>query len=415
LSRPFSQLNPLECSQQALEWIMKFNALVYYQNYESLFGADRSASFQDPALAPNGQLYDQSRVVSSRYGSKLALTKDDIWDDYLKATLGFDTLFDQGKQDLWLTQRTYAPEMKYTDLSPFFQLDIQPIDSLKLTAGVRYEYAKLDIDSFRTVAANNGVDVEGGKLDFDKTLYNVGAVWTTPYQPLSLFANYSQGFGIPDVGRTLRGIRTAGQSVSQVPLEPIVTDNIEAGFRVQQDPFDLEVSYYESSSKLGERVVDVNGTYQSERQKTRIDGIEATLGYKVNDDHRLKVGYSHIRGRYDSDGNGSLDGKLDGLNVPPDRLTASWAATWSPKWTSFIQANYAFDRTMDDAEKDFNGYLLVDAAVGYALPRGKLKLAVANLLNKEYITYYSQSAIVNSDRYFSGRGRTLTLGYSVDF
>ncbi|MFP1766902.1 TonB-dependent receptor [Lonsdalea quercina] len=394
---------------------MKFNALVYYQNYESLFGADRSASFQDPALAPRGQLYDQSRVVSSRYGSKLALTKDDLWDDYLKATLGFDTLFDRGKQDLWLTQRTYAPEMQYTDLSPFFQLDIQPIDSLKLTAGVRYEYAKLDIDSFRTVAANNGVDVEGGKLDFDKTLYNVGAVWTTPYTPLSLFANYSQGFGIPDVGRTLRGIRAAGQSVSQLPLEPIVTDNIEAGFRVQQDPFDLEVSYYESSSKLGERVVDVNGTYQSERQKTRINGIEATLGYKVNDDHRLKVGYSQIRGRYDSDGNGSLDGKLDGLNVPPDRLTASWAATWSPKWTSFIQANYAFDRTMDDAEKDFNGYLLVDAAVGYALPRGKLKLAVANLFNKEYITYYSQSAIVNSDRYFSGRGRTLTLGYSVDF
>ncbi|WP_304167898.1 TonB-dependent receptor [Lonsdalea britannica] len=394
---------------------MKFNALVYYQNYESLFGADRSASFQDPALAPRGQLYDQSRVVSSRYGTKLALTKDDIWDDYLKATLGFDTLFDRGRQDLWLTQRTYAPEMEYTDLSPFFQLDIQPIDSLKITAGVRYEYAKLNIDSFRTVAANNGVDVEGGKLDFDKTLYNVGAVWTTPYQPLSLFANYSQGFGIPDVGRTLRGIRTAGQSVSLLPLDPIVTDNIEAGFRVQQDPFDLEVSYYESSSKLGERVVDVSGTYQSERQKTRIDGIEATLGYKVNDDHRLKVGYSHIRGRYDSDGNGSLDGKLDGLNVPPDRLTASWAATWSPKWTSFIQANYAFDRTMDDAEKDFNGYLLVDAAVGYALPRGKLKLAVANLFNKEYITYYSQSAIVNSDRYFSGRGRTLTLGYSVDF
>ncbi|OSM96812.1 TonB-dependent receptor [Lonsdalea populi] len=394
---------------------MKFNALVYYQNYESLFGADRSSSFQDPALAPRGQLYDQSRVVSSRYGSKLALTKDDIWEDYLKATLGFDTLFDRGKQDLWLTQRTYAPEMEYTDLSPFLQLDIQPIDSLKITAGVRYEYAKLNIDSFRTVAANNGVDVEGGKLDFDKTLYNVGAVWTTPYQPLSLFANYSQGFGIPDVGRTLRGIRTAGQSVSQLPLDPIVTDNIEAGFRVQQDPFDLEVSYYESSSKLGERVVDVGGTYQSEREKTRIDGIEATLGYKVNDDHRLKVGYSHIRGRYDSDGNGSLDGKLDGLNVPPDRLTASWAATWSPKWTSFIQANYAFDRSMDNAEKDFNGYLLVDAAVGYALPRGKLKLAVANLFDKKYITYYSQSAIINSERYFSGRGRTLTLGYSVDF
>lgn len=400
---------------------MKFSSLAYYQNYESLFGADTSASFQDIRLAPLNRLYDQSRVTSSRYGTKVSLTKDDLWDDYLKATVGFDTLFDTGKQDFWLTQRLYAPEMRYTDLSPFMQWDIQPVDSLKITTGVRYEYARLDIDSFRTVAAstakapNNSVDVQGGRLSFNKTLYNVGAVWTTPYQPLSLFANYSQGFGIPDVGRTLRGIKVANQSVSMLPLEPIVTDNIETGFRIQKDPLDMEFSYYRSSAKLGERVVDAGGTFQSERQKTRIDGIEASLGYKLNDDHRLKLGYSHVQGRYDSDGNGSLDGKLDGLNIPPDRLTASWSANWTPQWSSFIQANYAFDRIMDESAKNFNGYLLLDAAVGYKLPKGKINLSVANLLDKQYITYYSQSAIVNQLRYFSGRGRTVTLGYSVDF
>ncbi|ADM97830.1 TonB-dependent receptor [Dickeya dadantii 3937] len=400
---------------------MKLNSLVYYQNYESLFGADNSGSFQDISIAPRNQLYDQSRVTSSRYGSKVALTKDDIWDDYLKATVGFDTLFDTGKQDLWLTKRVYAPQMKYTDLSPFMQFDIQPIESLKITTGVRYEYARLDIDSFRTVAAstvsapNNSVDVQGGRLSFNKTLYNVGAVWTTPYQPLSLFANYSQGFGIPDVGRTLRSIRTAGQSVSMLQLEPIVTDNVETGFRIQKDPVEFELSYYRSTSKLGERVVDVNGTFQSERQKTRIDGIETSLGYKVNDDHRLKFGYSHIQGWFDNDGNGSLDSKLDGLNIPPDRLTASWSANWTPQWSSFIQANYAFDRIMDNRQMDFNGYVLFDAAVGYKLPKGKINLAVSNLFDKEYITYYSQSGNVSPLRYFSGRGRTVTLGYSVDF
>ncbi|QDX32010.1 TonB-dependent receptor [Dickeya poaceiphila] len=400
---------------------MKFSSLAYYQNYESLFGADTSDSFQDVSLAPLKRLYDQSRVTSSRYGTKVTLTKDDIWDDYLKATVGFDTLFDTGKQDLWLTQRIYAPEMKYTDLSPFMQWDIKPVDSLKITTGVRYEYARLDIDSFRTVAAstveksNNSADVQGGRLSFNKTLYNVGAVWTTPYQPLSLFANYSQGFGIPDVGRTLREIKIPNQSVNMLLLEPIVTDNVETGFRIQKDPVEFELSYYRSTSKLGERVEDVNGTFQSKRQKTRIDGIETSLGYKVNDDHRLKVGYSHIQGWFDSDGNGSLDGKLDGLNIPPDRLTASWSANWTPQWSSFIQANYAFDRIMDKRQQDFNGYLLVDAAVGYKLPKGKVNLAVSNLFDREYITYYSQSAIVNSLRYFSGRGRTVTLGYSVDF
>lgn len=51
---------------------------------------------------------------------------------------------------------------------------------------------------------------------------------------------------------------------------------------------------------------------------------------------------------------------------------------------------------MDNRQQDFNGYLLVDAAVGYKLPKGKINLAVSNLFDKEYITYYSQSAIVNS-------------------
>jgi iron complex outermembrane receptor protein len=80
-----------------------------------------------------------------------------------------------------------------------------------------------------------------------------------------------------------------------------------------------------------------------------------------------------------------------------------------------IQANWALGKEFDDEEKDFSGYALVDAAVGYNLPYGKVKLGVSNLLNKQYVTYYSQSASVDPDRYFAGRGRTATLGYSIDF
>lgn len=83
--------------------------------------------------------------------------------------------------------------------------------------------------------------------------------------------------------------------------------------------------------------------------------------------------------------------------------------------TSFIQANWALSREFDEEDKDFTGYALVDAAVGYKLPRGQLNLAVSNLFDKQYMTYYSQSALVEPDRYFSGRGRTVTLGYNVDF
>jgi len=394
---------------------MKLTALLYYQRYEALFGATNSSSFQDPTIAPIGTLYDQSRAYTDKYGSKIALTKDDLWDDKVKATIGFDTLFDNSKQDLWSTKRTYVPEIKYTDLSPFIQLEYAPIESVTLSGGVRYEYARLNIDSYQTVWANDNVSVQGGTPTFDKTLYNAGIVWTI-FEPVSIFASYNEGFTVPDVGRVLRGIDSPGVKLDDYSgLQPIVTKNSEVGIRLQQSQFDFEASYYKSTSKLGSRVELLGDAFVARREKTEIDGMELSAGYRPNEDHKFTLAWSHMKGRYDSNDDGQLDAKLDGLNIAPDRIIASWSANWDPKLSTFLQANWALGKTFDDQNKDFSGYALVDAAVGYRLPYGKLSLGVSNLLNKQYITYYSQSASVDPDRYFAGRGRTATLGYSIDF
>ncbi|BFM03826.1 hypothetical protein Psyaliredsea_24730 [Psychrobacter alimentarius] len=96
-------------------------------------------------------------------------------------------------------------------------------------------------------------------------------------------------------------------------------------------------------------------------------------------------------------------------------MIASWGAKWSDKINSYIQVNHAFDRNFDGQNLDFDGYTLVDGSISYKLPKGVANLAVSNLLDKEYITYYSQSALDDDDRYFAGQGRTVTVGYSVDF
>lgn len=221
---------------------------------------------------------------------------------------------------------------------------------------------------------------------------------------------------MPDVGRVLRGIDTPGVKLSDYnSLQPIITKNSEVGFRVQQAPFDFEASYYKSTSKLGSRVELQNDAFVARREKTEIDGVEVSAGYAPNADHKLTLAWSHMRGRYDSDDNGSLDAKLDGLNIAPDRIIASWSANWNTELSTFLQANWALSKKFDDEEKDFSGYAIVDAAVGYKLPYGQLSLGISNLLNKQYVTYYSQSASVDPDRYFAGRGRTATLGYSLNF
>ncbi|ASY82505.1 TonB-dependent receptor [Pectobacterium polaris] len=394
---------------------MKLSALVFNQRYEALFGATNSNTFQDPAIAPSGMLYEQSRSVANKYGTKLALTKDDLLDDTLKVTVGFDTLYDKGKQDLYQTKRTYVPEMEYTNYSPFIQGEYQLLDNVTLHAGVRHEIAKLRVGGYQTLAFYGGHSVEGGSPKFNETLYNAGIVYAAT-DSLSLFANYSEGFGMPDVGRALRSIRRSGVSLKNFDgFKPVVTDNVETGFRFKRDKFDFEASYYESKSKLGENVTESGGVFLSERQRTQIRGVEVTAGYQINEQHKVNASYAHSEGKYDDNKDGKVDTKFNGLNIAPDRLITSWSANWNDKWSSFVQANYAFGRSFDDAGMAFDGYLLMDAAVGYKLPYGRLNVAVANLLDKQYITYYSQAGLVNDTRYFSGRGRTVTLGYSVDF
>ncbi|MEX0603795.1 MAG: TonB-dependent receptor [Marinobacter sp.] len=394
---------------------MVFNAQAYSQQFEGRFGATLTPTFQDESIAPDGTLFDQSQAESDKLGAKFTLTKANLLNDRLKLTGGLDLLKDTTAQTLVLTDRSWVPETDFNNYAPFLQAEIKPVDNLILSTGVRHEIAELDVDTFQTLDSANGVTVDGGKPNFEETLFNAGVVYK-PLNWLSLFANYSEGFGMADVGRVLRGISQENQDVDDfLDLQPVVTENREIGFRVDYHPVDFELSYYESDSDLGSRLELINDTYFVQREKTEINGYEATLGFAAHEQHRLELAYSRINGEFDSDQDGDVDSKLDGLNIPPNRLTTNWRAQWNNKLDSLIQASHAFDRSFDDPQKEFDGYTLVDASLGYRLPAGKINLALANLFNEDYITYYSQSAQVNDTRYFKGRGRTVTLGYSLDF
>lgn len=76
----------------------------------------------------------------------------------MKVTAGFDVLLGKNKQDLYLTKRTYVPEIEYTNYSPFLQTEYALLDNVTLHAGVLHEIARLKVDDYRTQSADaNGV------------------------------------------------------------------------------------------------------------------------------------------------------------------------------------------------------------------------------------------------------------------
>ncbi|SEJ67682.1 iron complex outermembrane recepter protein [Pseudomonas linyingensis] len=393
----------------------QLTAQLFSQRFRARYGGNILASFQDPAIAPVGTLFDQSQNESDKYGGKLSLSRDDLFDGTLKLTGGLDFLQDTTSQMLIATDREWVPETVFQNLAPFLQAEVRATERLTLHGGVRHEFAELEVDSFRTIASAGGVSVEGGKPDFEETLYNAGLVFQAN-DWAQIFANYSEGFGMPDVGRVLRGISQPNQSVdSFLDLQPIVTDNREIGLRLNWQDVDFEISYFESDSDLGSRLQNVGGIYQVRRERTEIDGVEATAGWQINDTHRLQASYAKLNGESDTDGDGKVDTDLDGANISPDRYGLSWQANWTDKLNSRVQANHYASRSFDTPGLDFDGYSLVDASLGYQLPVGAVSLGVENLLNRDYMTYYAQAASTRDDQFFAGRGRTFTLGYQVDF
>lgn len=394
---------------------MDLKIQAYYQDFEGRFGATDSGTFQDASIAPVGTLYDQSQANSTKVGSKVTLIKDGLIDDRLKLTTGFDVLSDTTEQKLVLTDRPWVPETTYFNYAPFLQADFEVLEGLQFHSGVRYEVAELDVPTYQTVASQNSVTVDGGTPTFKEALFNFGITYN-PVESVSLFGNYSEGFGIPDVGRVLRGIDQPGQDVDTfLNLKPIITENIELGVRYNDRVWNAEFSVYETKAELGSRLEQVGDDFFVEREKSRMRGLELSGGYWLNEENKIGVGYSYIQGKYDSDGNGSLDAKFNGLNVPPNRLIATWSSAWTDNFSTFLQVQHNFSKGFDEPNLNFSGYTITDLAATYKLPTGKINMAIENLLNEDYVTYYSQAALANDDRYFNGRGRTVTVGYSVGF
>lgn len=417
---PFNESMTTQLAYNHDDWFgNELDAKVYHQRFRAQFGVHPVAfPYQDEQ--GNDRL-DQSSTRSDKLGAKFTLSRDGLFDDRLGLTTGIDLLQDETAQELAQTGRIYSPEATFRNAAAFLQGEFQLADPLTLHAGVRQEWAELDVDTYATLDRSTSVQndletVDGGQPTFNETLFNIGLVYQAT-DSAQLFANYSQGFGMPDVGRVLRGIDEPGQDVDTLlDLEPIVTDNYEIGTRFDWDRYGLELSYFESNSDLGQRFeADAQGNFQVQREKTEIRGVEVTGDMQLSDAHELRLSYAHAEGKSDTDGDGSVDTKLGARNLSPDTLRLGWSAAWNDRLSSHLQAGYYFDRSFDDPDLEFDGYTLVDASLAYQLPVGRATFGIENLTDEQYITYYSQSALANDDLYFAGRGRTFTLGYQIDF
>ncbi|MBY0344526.1 MAG: TonB-dependent receptor, partial [Sphingomonadales bacterium] len=338
----------------------------FWNRTADIYGGGTFADFQDPAIAPVGTLFDQSQNISRKWGINAS------WErgfGPLNIVAGVDLLNDHTVQVLAQTGRAWVPPTDYRSIAPFTQANLALWDGkVRLAGGVRWENVEITIDDYQTLWFYGPQAVGGGSPSFDRVLPNGGIV-IEPSPGIRAYASYAQGYTVPDVGRITRAIRTPNVDLDRfLDIAPVVADNREIGFEVNRGPIEARATYYWSDSDEGQLLVLVGDVFEVQRQRIEIEGLELNLvtqtpvpGLKIG------VGYAHLNGRVDTNGDGIVNADLDGANIGPDRLNLSADYTNGPV-NLRLQSRTHFERRFDggDPRNDFAGYHLLDGSVTVA-------------------------------------------------
>jgi iron complex outermembrane receptor protein len=388
----------------------------FWNRTADIYGGGTFADFQDPAIAPVGTLFDQSQNISRKWGVNAS------WErgfGPLNVVLGADLLNDHTVQVLAQTGRAWVPPTDYRSIAPFAQGNLALWDGkVRLAGGVRWENVEISIPDYQTLWFYGSRQVGGGSPSFDRVLPNGGIV-IEPSPGIRAYASYAQGYTVPDVGRITRAIRTNGVDLDNyLDIAPVVADNREVGVEVKRGPIDASATYFWSDSDKGQLLVLVGDVFEVQRQRIEIEGIELNLTTETPiPGLKLGVGYAHLNGRVDTNGDGIVNADLDGANIGPDRLNLSADYTTGPVALR-LQSRTHFEKKFDggDPRNDFAGYTLLDGSVTLATDVGSFTLAAQNLLDRQYIDYNSDTQRPTDNlRYFAGRGRTITISWLGQF
>lgn len=410
----------------------RLSAQMYYRDYFTRF-----TPFDARAVATRGGNVDQIMQNSEVFGGRLTLrtplggsgNTELVWGgDYNqeRSDMPID-VFDPAVYDTSgglvfdkTGKLTYMPPLKTRSAGAFAQLQHRFDEHWSVDGGLRYEYSTAEYDDFVPLSesrAASPVAVKGGEIHYDAVLSNLGIVYS-PVLGQEIYASFSQGFQLPDVGIQLRNARR-GFDLGASDLEPVKTNNYELGWRGELGSNTLStLALFYTTSKLGD-VQSFNNGLILTRTKERIYGAEASADW-LSDDAVWGAGGSAtwMRGREKPDDKGWQD--MTGYRVPPLKLSAYIQYKPTLDWSNRLQAtffdskDYRLDGVDSFGRHKVSTYTTVDLISQYQIsPDDKLSVGIQNLFNRDYYPLYSQLLRNNNNTsHLPAPSTVLTVSYT---
>lgn len=340
------------------------------------------------------------------------------------------------KFDRMATLERY-PGFSAKQVAAYAQVNWDVTPDVKITAGLRQEHIDISVDDYVDIYTQillaNGVGktaeiIRGGSDDYSATLPNFGVVWSLEGNR-QLYANFSQGFTIPDPAKyygqgdytlmpaTGDFVLDASTDINTSPLAPIKTNQVQFGFRGNSSSVDYNVSAFYTRSDKAVRVVPVVLNVVQFDQPGRTYGIQGKIGYWFAQDWQIGTGGIWVRTKE------KVDGRWQNTTITtasPSKLVSFLKYSPGENLSATLQATSLADLKDGDGQ-ELHGYTTLDLFAAWQLGHWQINAGIQNLTNRDYQTLWSQrqqifaGAALAPAVYFPGVGRSYSVTATWDF
>lgn len=330
------------------------------------------------------------------------------------------------------------PGYRIDTTAVFAQADWKFAPQWTLTGGMRYQRMDLQVEDFvgytqqlsMLLGRGSSADaIPGGDNSYNVSLFNLGARYQID-AARSTWLNYAEGFELPDPAKYYgQGLYRAngthwqlvgGIDPQSAPLKGIKTRQLEWGFKQASGALKVQTALFyawsDQTLQLDNRNNNVTISVQDEKRRNY--GWEGALDYALSKDWDVGGNALWMRSQTRQNGNWA---KQSIMTASPSKLSAY--VQWNPNpWNVRLQATRSFT-LQDDSNLKISGFTTLDLMGGVKLPVGRINFGVQNLLDKQYLTTWSQRAMalygvgaVSPQAFaFYGRGRTFSVNYTAEY
>lgn len=292
------------------------------------------------------------------------------------------------------TNNYYNYYVNFMESTPYAQVEVSPVQKLRLTAGARYDYLSYDYTNNLSTTTNRPGSTT-------KTFKHLSPKFGATYQftdDLSAYASYNKGFRAPSPSDLFRA---GGTAATAVDLAPVKVDSYDAGVRAKfynMFSLDTAVYYMEKKDDIVSFKPATGDSQKLNAGKTVHKGVEVGLGVEPVKDVSFDVSYSYSKHEYD-DWVVSLTKDLSGKEISAaPRQILSARLGYKPavlnggnlelEW--FHLGSYWLD---DENTEKYDGHELLNLRGSYNVTKSlEVYAKVLNLLDRKYAEKVSKSS-----------------------